>query len=77
MWKMSVRCSCDHTIAIRFLRFFGEELTEDYPPAALGPCTGLFVIFFKFYDFLGKNLGATAHVSYSPIFFAWYEGCEL
>jgi len=25
----------------------------DYPPAALGPCTGMFIIFFKFYDALG------------------------
>jgi len=25
----------------------------DYPPAALGPCTGMFVIFFKVYDALG------------------------
>ena len=76
--KMSAQSSCDHTMAIiRLLRFFGEELTEDYPPAALGPCTGLFVVFFKFYDFLGRNLGATAHGGlWVVIFFMWSIYCS-
>jgi glycerol-3-phosphate dehydrogenase len=26
----------------------------DYPPAALGPCTGMFIFFFKFYDALSN-----------------------
>lgn len=34
----------------------------DYPPAALGPCTGLFVIFFKFYDLLGKYVAPSSFV---------------
>ncbi|CAE7826392.1 GPD2 [Symbiodinium sp. CCMP2592] len=34
----------------------------DYPPAALGPCTGLFVIFFKFYDFLGQYVAPNSYV---------------
>jgi len=34
----------------------------DYPPAALGPCTGLFVVFFKFYDFLGNFVAPPSYV---------------
>lgn len=34
----------------------------DYPPAALGPCTGMFVAFFKFYDFLGNFVAPTSYV---------------
>lgn len=34
----------------------------DYPPAALGPFTGMFVIFFKFYDFLGSWTAPSSYV---------------
>mmetsp|Transcript_118031 Transcript_118031/g.220556 ORF Transcript_118031/g.220556 Transcript_118031/m.220556 type:complete len:789 (-) Transcript_118031:383-2749(-) len=34
----------------------------DYPPAALGPCTGMFVLFFKFYDFLGNFMSPNSYV---------------
>jgi len=34
----------------------------DYPPAALGPCTGMFVFFFKFYDFLGNFVAPPSYV---------------
>jgi glycerol-3-phosphate dehydrogenase len=34
----------------------------DYPPAALGPCTGLFVIFFKAYDALGLWSAPSSYV---------------
>eukprot|EP00438_Fugacium_kawagutii_P013186 Skav230182 [mRNA] locus=scaffold196:167023:167531:- [translate_table: standard] len=36
--------------------------TKDYPPAALGPCTGLFVVFFKFYDLLGRYVAPSSFV---------------
>mmetsp|Transcript_44028 Transcript_44028/g.125591 ORF Transcript_44028/g.125591 Transcript_44028/m.125591 type:complete len:788 (+) Transcript_44028:64-2427(+) len=34
----------------------------DYPPAALGPLTGMFVIFFKFYDALGLWSAPSSYV---------------
>lgn len=34
----------------------------DYPPAALGPCTGMFVFFFKFYDLLGLWSAPSSYV---------------
>lgn len=34
----------------------------DYPPAALGPCIGLFVIFFKFYDALSWWIAPSSYV---------------
>ncbi|CAE8632852.1 unnamed protein product, partial [Polarella glacialis] len=34
----------------------------DYPPAALGPATGLFVVFFKVYDALGSWAAPSSYV---------------